>query len=163
MVEQKQRFEVHVLCPRCGYDLFGLLGEPVTCPECGSRHRTRELLAQRKKPDADLGYWAGAACFFLWCVALCAVRDFYYESLSVATVLPPILCGLLGYGFPKRWWRPVLVFLAWPAVTALLTIFMSFELDPLKRLQEGGAMTLSIALSILLARLGAHLRKLRQG
>jgi hypothetical protein len=40
----------HPTCPACKYDLHGLAGDPVRCPECGAMH-AREVLARGPRRD----------------------------------------------------------------------------------------------------------------
>lgn len=41
-------------CPKCGYNLRGLAGDPVRCPECGNK--TRRARLRRRAPEFPAAY-----------------------------------------------------------------------------------------------------------
>jgi hypothetical protein len=41
--------KLHVGCQHCGYDLFGLAGDPVRCPECGGANPYTAILRNWKR------------------------------------------------------------------------------------------------------------------
>lgn len=84
-------------CPACGYNLRGLAGDIVTCPECGHRADRARLVSDRwtrpwyKAPGLNTVQWPAAALllmFVAWFFAAMIVHEAILRpSVVIATVL----------------------------------------------------------------------------
>jgi hypothetical protein len=100
-----------IACPACGYNLRGLQGETVTCPECGLACDAAKLVTRQwDRP------WHQAPGFALTLVPGC----WLYVSVLMSPVVlaltnsPAVACAaLVGFGglgslalfwFVRRWW-----------------------------------------------------------
>lgn len=92
---------IDVACPGCEYNLRGLLGPVVDCPECGLRSDVPELAARRwdkpwyKAPGFNTLAWP-AVCVYLWYFFLMPMSYAYFGSR--AGVAAVVLTGLTIWG-----------------------------------------------------------------
>ncbi len=130
--------ERDIRCAGCGYDLRGLPGDPVQCPECGalvgrSAATAKELqvqaarfVARRKRLEVGPNLCAiaiGAATFFSG--LFMAFPDFFepirlppYVTCLVIWIAGLLLFVVQGHGFP-RWFRAFLSHQVYGVLAAL--------------------------------------------
>lgn len=118
----------HFRCPAGGYDLYGIVGEPFRCPECGNHFSLIELAESNnpRDPHARVAYVVAAlAGFALWAVfSVRAGGDVIWESAASWMVgLPALLAlnGVFGYFCPDRPWRWSIVLVAAQSLLIVVT------------------------------------------
>jgi hypothetical protein len=92
--------EIDLYCLHCGYNLRGLSGDPVRCPECGYRFAVADLLCPPKAVARRLRRMSRRA----WSCVLCTLAFLFLLSVSLASrepgpgvcafVLGPLLWGI---------------------------------------------------------------------
>lgn len=88
---------IDIACPGCDYNLRGLPGPVVDCPECGLRSDVPELAARQwdkpwyKAPGFNTLTWP-AACAYLWYFFLVPMSFAYFDSESAVTAI--VLAGV---------------------------------------------------------------------
>ena len=100
---------VDLYCPNCEYNLRGLSGDPVRCPECGKASMRKELdyaprMVERRTRKMEN---SGAVCFLTSAAAIACL------VFSIATAeFGCVICGLcvLPIISPLMRWRPSLAF-----------------------------------------------------
>lgn len=109
---ESDTLRTHYRCPNCNYDLYGIRGEPIRCPECG-REFAREQLALDKaglrkrewrayvvSSLAGLTIWV---LFSLYSQGSEVWDSTVYWTLGVPAVL--VASAVLGYVWGDRPWR----------------------------------------------------------
>jgi hypothetical protein len=93
--------EIDLYCPGCGYNLRGLEGDPIRCPECGKENRRWALEVTEAEVAKHVRYMAtvlgnsavaSAACFFLGFIFL--IIGVLYGACTRQLVLPLCIVGL---------------------------------------------------------------------
>jgi hypothetical protein len=136
--------DLDLFCPTCRYNLRGLAGEWIRCPECGEKHERAELL--RLDPDS-----------------ITARRRYLQDSLEMACgglVLGPLAIGLSLLGPPTLWLIVTLMSLIIVGATAVPAILELRRLcGPPERWRGPAAayllLTEALAAAVLAAPVGA--------
>lgn len=87
---------IDIACPRCEYNLRGLVGPVVVCPECGLESDVPELAARRwdkpwyKAPGFNTLIWP-AFCGWLWVFFVLPVT-----AVTIGDQTATVTIGLLG-------------------------------------------------------------------
>src|SRR5580765_9026435 len=105
----------HKACLHCGYDLFGLDGDPIQCPECGESNALADLAVPvRRRRDRACYIWASVLGAGM--VAIPLALPSYIIMLVPLSM--PLVAGVLGFLEPIRPWRWALVMTASGCATA---------------------------------------------
>lgn len=119
---------LHVGCQHCGYDLFGLGGDPIRCPECGGQNSYAQLVQLvRRAPEPEITCAIAALLGgpLLWVgPALIAGRNEAWDSAWGWLWFGGTLAASAALGFiaPRRWW-------AWPLVAVGAQCFTAVTLS----------------------------------
>ena len=85
-------------CLSCGYNVRGLDGDPVRCPECGHHNRLRDLLVPAEEIKRSLRRLETGAAM---CGAMPAVLLFF--------LFPLLACIVFGISKPPSHWYLVII------------------------------------------------------
>lgn len=75
-IEKLREIQEDLACPGCGYNLRGLIGESVTCPECGQSIDVANLIGKRWT-----GPWYGAPGYTSICIPAAASLPYAIVTL----------------------------------------------------------------------------------
>lgn len=91
-------FPQYTYCPKCGYDLCGLTGVDVTCPECGHKHAESVLLDPRVSAERvrAIKRAINILTAFLWALSLAAFGAARAGVWQIAVV---VLAEFAVFGF----------------------------------------------------------------
>jgi hypothetical protein len=129
MSQSDPRLSTHAKCPRCNYDLHGLAGNPIRCPECGIQTPVCEL-HDRGPVEREAPRWvlvvvvlAGAG-MWLFCGWISGAFLFFDNRWYWRLGLPLGALGVvaLAAAFSRRAWRWSWVVLAGHALGVALSI-----------------------------------------
>jgi arginyl-tRNA synthetase len=121
--------DADLYCLECGYNLRGLFGDPIRCPECGTRNALAELRGM--DPEAQRRHWALQTALDLSFLGL-----LLFVGGAISSVLaPPCFLIIVAIAFamlllaevelrrlcsPRRGWvRAMGRYLAWTTVLVL--------------------------------------------
>ena len=88
--------DVH--CVACGYNLRGLTGDPVCCPECGRLNRVQVGAAPQTYVEAELAALVSGAKRGLWAALLCGLMLLVTILIAIEEDLAVGLVTLLCLG-----------------------------------------------------------------
>lgn len=138
-------------CPKCDYNLRGLSGESVTCPECGSQWQATEIQVERWRGGKDavpglMRAWAmPAAAFFGVSLLASAFEMIWQEYFSIWAPAGGLFVG-------GRLTRDVLI-VGWASIVAgagLLLLVLPVIVFLITSKKLGARLTARIALFVLI-------------
>lgn len=173
----KERSDTHALfCLSCGYDLRGLQGDPIRCPECGRQNLvedlqipgalvSKQLRSLETMPTlAVLGMFGSAAGLFIVCVGRMPFG-------TLLLVFAPLLWVYAIWRFArscssKRGWANVLMWfhltaICWLGIWALVCIVLFVLVDAGSRSAVIVLAAAALTTSLLGPLLGSGKRRVR--
>lgn len=103
---QAPRADLNLFCLECGYNLRGLTGDPLRCPECGTQNRLSDLVVSLRAVAKQLERMETLPTICIaatWAMALgiCVVWLTGVAWVLVLVALAAIVCGLAAAWFAK--------------------------------------------------------------
>ncbi|MGH8629186.1 MAG: hypothetical protein ACREU7_00270 [Burkholderiales bacterium] len=98
--------EPDLFCLRCGYNLRGLAGDPVRCPECSYANRRSDLAEEGtplRKRLRKIETWIlyGIVAFFVVGFLFLVAAVLAGGRIDIATAISLLLCVFLGLMFAR--------------------------------------------------------------
>jgi len=108
---QSRALERHWRCTACAYDLFGLVGDPICCPECGEENSlsTLEQLnclhSEREYPSYVIAATSGIIIWIGVALSGDCVEAWDCRYFPIGIILSSVVAGALGTTRPRHCWR----------------------------------------------------------